>query len=329
MSPEREHIMISTKEQSNALTIMEQAGALFNVTYPPARYWDEGNTTVDDYPMPLVQEGKNKDTPQYKWAVRADTNAILGLHSGTYPENESYEYLGEMAERMFPNSTTGCTVIGEGERIMLKQDIGETIDLGGDDTIKPQVLWISSFNGSWATSVMDSVYRWFCSNQIIDGAAIFKCRHTQNHNYTLEHRANILNLTIERANRFAEMARILKDQAYTNAQFETLTKELIPDPRPFTEDEKKEGEASQRRWTVVLKKRQALDTKWKEECEHFQAANKWLAYNAIQGAEQHRINSGFQETEAAINKALVKAVDGKSPLASRAASLLMNEPVLI
>ena len=316
---EREHLFIKTeKEKHNAVDLMESTGALFKVNYPPARFWQEGDLGwVDEYPMPLHQEGKHKDTPLHKWVVREDTGDVLGLHGGTYPENESYLYLGEMAEQMFPESTVGCRIIGKGERLMLTQDIGEPVDLGEGDLIKPQILWITSMNASWSTAVMDSMYRWFCSNQIVMGSALFSCRHTENHNYTLQQRSWVLEESMRRAQNFAAMARVMKDQEYTDEQFKELTKQLVPDPKPLPGD----TEVKQVRWTLVYKKRDHLGNKWNEECEQW-SPNRWTAYNAVQGCEQHHINSGFKETDAAVEKSLIKAVNGKTPLADKALSIL-------
>ena len=51
--------------------------------------------------------------------------------------------------------------------------------------------------------------------------------------------------------------------------------------------------------------------------------NKWLAYNAVQGAEQHYINAGYKPRRLKNqHKALVKAVDGKSRLGDKALALL-------
>ena len=315
------HQLIQTTDKSSALDVMERAGARFDVNYPPATYIQSDRMDGPDgvIETPQYGEGKHEGTELYKWVVREDTGDVLGLHSGTYPEIANYEFLGELAERMFPNSTTGCTVIGKGERIMLKQDITDKIDLGGD-VIQPQVLWISSFNGTWATSVMDSVYRWFCANQIVTGNALFKCRHTENHNYTLEQRSYVLEESIKRARNFTTMAKIMKDQDYTDEQFKALTEQLVPKPLLLPGDK----EIAERRWTLVHKKREHMINKWNEECEEWGHGTRWLAYNAVQGAEQHHINCGFKETEAAQEKALVKAIDGRTPLSTRALSLLSD-----
>ena len=311
---DKHQFITDTATGGNALAVMKDAGALFKVGYPPAAYLDG---LFDDIQIPRYLEGKHEGENLYKWVVREDTGDTLGLHSGTYPEIESYEFLGEMAEYMFPNSTTGCTVIGNGERVMLKQDISSSIDLDGD-VIQPQVLWISSFNGTWSTSVMDSMFRWFCSNQIVTGNALFKCRHTENHNYTFETRAGVLEEAVKRARTFASMARVLKDQAFTDEEFKALTMTLVPKPMPFPG----ETEVAERRWVIVRKKREHMVNKWNEEREQWGEGTRWLAYNAVQGAEQHHINSGFKQTEAGEEKSLVKAIDGRTPLSTKALNFL-------
>ena len=135
------HPMLNTStdvDSRNALTVMEEAGALFDVHYPAARW---GYT---DHPK--ITTGKNQGLPLYKWVVRTDTDEPLGLHSGTFAQSGSYRQVGEMAEKMFPNSTTSCTVFGKGERMALTQEIGNPIDLGDGDVIQPSLMWISSFN---------------------------------------------------------------------------------------------------------------------------------------------------------------------------------------
>jgi hypothetical protein len=315
-----EHSIIGHRNMDgrNALDVMEEAGALFTVNYPPATYHTSGmNDTEQVVKTPRHTEGKHKDAPICKWVVRDDNHEVLGWHGGTYPEAESYAYLGELAERMFPESTTGCRLLGNGERIMLTQNISEHIDLGGGDTIKPQVLWITSMNATWSTSVLDSMYRWFCSNQIVMGDALFKCRHTENHDYTLEQRAWVLEESVRRAHNFAAMARVMKDQDYTDEQFNELTKQLVPDPLPLPN----ETEVKMIRWTLTNKKRRHMTEKWEAEVEHF-SPNRWAAYNAVQGAEQHHILTGYRETDVAKEKALIKSVDGRTPLTDKALSIL-------
>jgi len=47
-----------------------------------------------------------------------------------------------------------------------------------------------------------------------------------------------------------------------------------------------------------------------------------MAYNAVQGAEQHRINGRMPGGLYNFRKAMEKAIDNKTPLAERAMALL-------
>ena len=314
------------KESNSALEVMENAGALFQVYYPSAQ-WADSDT-------PLVENGVNQGNPLYKWAVRVDDETPLGLHSGTYAQTDSYRYVGEMAERLFPNSTESCTLFGKGERMCLAQNIGDPIDLGDGDIIKPQVLWISSFNGQWSTSVYHLTHRWFCMNQLAGAAPIFSVRHTKNHNFTFEQRSGILQEAMEHAQTLASMARIMKDAEYTDAQFAALVKEVVPLPKAFNDEGDIHATAERR----MKENRDAMQLTWRTECveygnvyKHVKSpseqvdvfdGNKWLAYNAVQGAEQHNINARFNTTDIGKQRSMTKMINGVTPYAARALNLL-------
>ena len=323
-----EHPMLNQRDESskNALAVMANAGALFEVNYPSAMW-------VGSQP-PLVETGVNQGVPLYKWAVRKDNNVPLGLHSGTYAQCDSYKYVGQMAERLFPNSTESCTLFGKGERMALAQNIGDPIDLGDGDVLKPQVLWISSFNGQWSTSVYHLTHRWFCMNQLAGNKPIFSVKHTKNHDFTFEQRSGILQEALEHAHTVARMARTLKDQPYVEAQFDALVKRIVPLPKPYNDDGDIHAIAERR----MKQNRDAMQATWRTECTEFGIVskhmkspseqvdvfdgNKWLAYNAVQGAEQHNINARFNTTDAGKQRSMTKMIQGTTPFAVKALDLL-------
>ncbi len=306
----------------NALDVMEEAGALFDVSYPRAEFLSASG----DMTAPLIGTGINAGMPLNKYVVRDDDDTVLGIHSGTFPESGSYRFLGQMAERIFPNSTTSCTVFDHGERVALTQDIGKSVDLGDGDVIRPQLIWTSSFNGQWATKVHDLVGRLWCTNQLISATALFSVKHTKFHDITFAQRANIIEAAATRAQIVATQAQMMKDQAFTDQQFKELTRGLVPLPP------KKEGEEwHMKAFNLIERKRGAMTAKWAEECEHWSpnhattgVGNKWLAYNAVQGAEQHQINAQFTDSEVGRQRSLTRAINGKAPLADKALALLVN-----
>jgi predicted DNA-binding protein (MmcQ/YjbR family) len=234
-----------------------------------------------------------------------------------------------MAERLFPNSTESCTLFGKGERMALAQNIGDPIDLGDGDIIKPQVLWVSSFNGQWSTAVFHLTQRWFCMNQLTGAAPIFSVKHTKHHNLTFEQRSGILSEAMAHAETLGRMARMMKDQDYTNDEFNELVKLVVPLPKAFNDEGEIHAAAERRmkrnRDTMVEAWRTEcteFGTTWKQEEREFFDGNKWLAYNAVQGAEQHNINSQFNTTEVGTQRAMTKMVNGVTPYAKRALNLL-------
>tara|TARA_R110002012_G_scaffold5829_4_gene27017 strand:- start:3187 stop:4218 length:1032 start_codon:yes stop_codon:yes gene_type:complete len=332
-----EHPMLNTKkdvDSRNALDVMENAGALFEVHYPAATWGYDGD-------HPTITSGKNEGLPLYKWVVRTDTDEPLGLHSGTFAESGSYRQVGEMAEKMFPNSATSCTLFGKGERMALTQDIGEKIDLGDGDVIQPSIMWISSFNGQWSTGVFDLIGRLFCANQLVGQTPLFSVKHTRNHDVTFEQRTSVLVQTIERAEQIGRMAKIMKDQPLVDREFEALIKKVVPVP-PFIKDQdgKNTDRIHAKAEKNMIANRKAMTTMWQKECAEFGLVysrvkpsgeeyevfdgNKWLAYNAVQGAEQHQISTDFMTTEQAQQKSLIKAVNGRTPYADRTWNILVN-----
>jgi hypothetical protein len=323
-----EHPMLNTRDETskNALAVMENAGALFEVNYPSAMW-------VGSQP-PVVETGVNEGIPLYKWAVRADSNVPLGLHSGTYAQTDSYRYVGEMAERLFPNSTESCTLFGKGERMALAQNIGDPIDLGNGDIIKPQVMWVSSFNGQWSTSVYHLTRRWFCMNQLVGNKPIFSVKHTKHHNLTFEQRSHILQEAMEHAQTLARMALALKNQPYVEAQFDALVKRIVPLPKPYNDD----GDIHAIAERTMKRNRDAMHISWRTECTEFGKVtametinaerveifdgNRWLAYNAVQGAEQHNINARFNMSDTGKQRSMTKMINGRTPYAEKALNVL-------
>ena len=309
----------------DAHVVMRESGALFDVDYPPSGY-----VRTVDYPghrektttTPAVKDGVNKGKARHKYVVRTDTGEVLGLHSHTYAETDGYSFIADMAEEMFPESTTSCTVFGNGEKIAVTQDLVNPVDLGDGDWIQSQVCWITSYNGVWPTAVYDLTRRLFCQNQLVGQMPLVRVKHTKNHDHLLEMRIRILEGSIARAKTVSAMARVLRDQEYSAAQFTELVKQLLPTGDQMTERQKEN----------VYNRRHFCQSARQREVDEFGVAdpigrpthigNRWLAYNAVQGAEQHRINGRVRGGTFSRDRALEKAIDQKTPLAEKALALL-------
>ena len=299
----------------DAHVVMRESGALFDVDYPPSGY-----VRTVDYPghrektttTPAVKDGVNKGKARHKYVVRTDTGEVLGLHSHTYAETDGYSFIADMAEEMFPESTTSCTVFGNGEKIAVTQDLVNPVDLGDGDWIQSQVCWITSYNGVWPTAVYDLTRRLFCQNQLVGQMPLVRVKHTKNHDHLLEMRIRILEGSIARAKTVSAMARVLRDQEYSDEQFDRLVSQILP---------VNHTEMTERQANNVMTRQQYCRGAWYKEKEEFGAGNRWLAYNAVQGAEQHRINGRVRGGQFSRDRALEKAIDQKTPLAEKALAL--------
>ena len=300
--------VVETSEPFYARDIMGGAGALFPVYYPAAEYYC---SLREDAHIPTIGSGVYEHAPLYKFVVREDNGQVVGLHSGKYPEVDGYQMLADMADMMFPASTTSCTLWGAGERVAVTQQLSDSIDLGNGDKIQSHLVWISSLDGSWSTSVYDMQRRFFCQNQLV-GRPLIKVRHTKNHDDIFEMKATILKEAAQQALTWQGKALALKEQPMIDSQFFELVNQLVPI----------KDDMSTRKENSVRTARSSMLYRWEQEKKEWGDGNGWLAWNAVQGAEQHTINAGTRRDKA---KSLQKAIEGKTPLANKAMGLILAQ----
>ena len=313
--------MIKSGTKKSAHEYLTEHGGDFEVWYNKAGYYTFENGFVVPE-APTTRHHQDEPEPQFRWVIRKDNGEPIGIHGPGYSQNESYKFVADMMESFLPESTTGCAVLDGGRRLFMTQSIGEPVDLGDGDVIKPEIAWTASFDGTWSTGVYDFTTRVFCSNMLMMGTALFKARRTDQHDITAEYRSRILGDAVAHAETMKRMAVTLKDQSYTDEQFSILTKQLVPEPK--SRRVKGEWVAPHKKSYESFKEKQRhFKNEWRRELETWGDGNKWLAYNAIQGAEQHYINRGTRGNhEAKSTRSLIKAVEGKTPLATKTLELL-------
>ena len=313
--------MITSGTKKSAHEYLTEHGGDFEVWYNKAGYYTFENGFVVPE-APTTRHHQDEPEPQFRWVIRKDNDEPIGIHGPGYSQNESYTFVADMMESFLPESTTGCAVLDGGRRLFMTQSIGEPVDLGDGDVIKPEIAWTASFDGTWSTGVYDFTTRVFCSNMLMMGTALFKARRTDQHDITAEYRSRILGDAVAHAETMKRIAVTLKDQSYTDEQFRILTKQLVPEPK--SRRVKGEWVAPHKKSLESFKEKQShFKNEWRRELETWGDGNKWLAYNAIQGAEQHYINRGTRGNhEAKSTRSLIKAVEGKTPLATKTLELL-------
>lgn len=312
--------MIKSGSKKSAHEYLTEHDGDFEVWYNNAGYYTfEKGFVVPE--APTTRHHQDEPDPLFKWVIRKDNGEPIGIHGPGYSENTSYKFVADMMESFLPESTTGCAVLDGGRRLFMTQSIGEPIDLGGGDVIKPEIAWTASFDGTWSTGVYDFTTRVFCSNMLMMGTALFKARRTEQHDITAEYRSKILGDAMAHAEAMKLLAVTLKNRPYTDEQFDILTKQLVPEPKSTSMT----GWKAPHHKTVENYKEKMywFNNEWRRETETWDDKNKWLAYNAIQGAEQHHINLGQRGNQVVKRtRSLIKAVEGKTPLAKKTLELL-------
>ena len=297
--------------------VAQLMGCDFQVGYEESGFI---SPTTDELVVPRYLSGKKKGLAQFQFIFRADTEQALGVVSGAYPERNGYRHVLDTMEGMFPKTCTGISVFGAGERAVIAQELDDPIDLGDGDLIQPFLYTRMSLNRTWATQCIPKMSRLSCENALGSTGAIITVKATRNHDARLTLEAEIMQESLNQAEAIRRMAFVMKDQQFTDAAFRDMVVQLIPEPES-------EHQASHTRRTNKIA---ACSQAWSNERGDTPIGNMWNAYNAIQGAEQHVINSpntlidesGAKYRDQAIG--LAKTLDGKTPLADTCEKYLVN-----
>jgi hypothetical protein len=285
-------------------------GADFDVLYVASGYI---HPATGEHVVPVYPKGTYKGDPADQYLLRSDTHEVIGNMSGRYPEREGYKHVFDTLEELFPRSCETVTVYGKGERVVVQQVLDDPVDLGGGDFIQPYIYTRMSLNGTWKTEIIPVTQRLACENMLGFGGQLIGVRATKNHDTLLTMRSSVIELAMAQSQTLQNMALILTDQDFTDGMFTEMLDIVIPRP---------EQDAHHKTETAIFAKRGACWNAWRTEREDHPTA--WGAYNAMQGAEQHRINTGGKSTEAAKERALVKALDGNTPIADAAERYLLD-----
>tara|TARA_R110000824_G_scaffold28568_3_gene95819 strand:+ start:388 stop:1368 length:981 start_codon:yes stop_codon:yes gene_type:complete len=296
----------------NVVDVASEVSANFGCHISPKGYLDP---ITNQFVVPKYETGNKRGKPRGLYVLRNDTMEPLGDHSGRYPHRDGYKHVFETIETLFPNSCTDITVFGKGERLAITQQISDRIEIVDGDWIDPIVITIMSLNGVWPTGMFAFDYRISCANILNLADAFIKVKATKNHDDMLTFRSAVLEASRVESEQVATFARKLSQSTLSDSAFYRMLNRVLP---VAAED------AATKTKNVVDAKRAAILNAWSQETNG-DWGNGWLAYNAFQGAEQHRINQGFKDTTAAKQKGLIKSLDGKTPIADAAEEYLREQ----
>ena len=136
----------------------------------------------------------------------------------------------------------------------------------------------------------------------------------------------LLSQAVSKARGLANIAKIAMDESYTNSEFERMVQSL-PSLAALKSKAEPKWDAVEQEWVSAHGRsvnnweftRDSIYDEWATDKERF-GCNKWAAYNAIQGAEQHYLNAGSTGSAA---KAQARAfqsalITPKAPIAAQA-----------
>jgi len=296
------YVMPTATTTTNVVDAALEAGALFQVK-------SEAMTVAGS--VPTIKDGSYKGQPLQKIIYRdlPEGPKVLNVVHPSFPES-NYLQVAEIAEALFPETCQAMAVIEDGERFSFTQAIGEGVDLGGGDVIRPHLLWTASLNSTWSTGAHGLGHRFFCTNQLPLADAHIKVRRTLNHDFTLVTRSAIIAQVTERLQAFGEKVTTLKRIKVSEAQTDALINSLIPEPA-----EGAHGKTINTYQTKVAAIRYYLG----EESSGPAAGTAWGFWNAVQSAESHKLTEGKAQARRQVDM----IVNESQPLTTAAETRLL------
>ena len=301
----------------NVVDVASEVHADFPVEYVASQYTCP---ITGELKTPEYLKGNKRGDALNLYVLRTDgvPSVDLGLHSGRYPQRDGYKHVFETMETMFPSSCTDITVFGKGERIAITQQIGDPIEVMEGDNILPVIITSSSLNGQAKTTINAVGERTRCLNMLDLSKGLIQVKSTKNHDDLLTLRSALLEASKVNSDSLVTFARQLSSSSLSDTAFYRMLNAVLPEA---------EEDAATKTKNAIDAKRYAILNAWSQETNG-DWGNGWLAYNAFQGAEQHRINQGFKSTTVAKQNGFEKVLDRKTPIADAAEQYLREQMLL-
>ena len=308
IEPVIEHVNTFSENENNVHVQAAQVGADFTVSYLEGGYQDD---VGGDFIVPRYDTGEYKGQPKVRYIINNRTGEGIGNHSGRYPIRDGYTSNFEVLEQSFPNTCESVQMFDGGRRVLVTQNLNETTHLPMGDELARYVYSVASLDGSKRSYSVPKALRISCENQLGLALAIFSAKATKHHDSRLWLQSEVFAQGDRQMADVVGMATNFTNQALTDAEFSRMVARIMP--RPLESDSTK----AKNKWE---KSRDAVEANWRKEVAHFGDRNAWVAYNAVQGAEQHKINMNFRTVsdkgyERGLEKSFMSSLEGKTPLA--------------
>ncbi len=308
ITPVVQHVNTFSQNENNCHVQASLTGADFTVSYQNGGYWDD---ELGSFIVPKYDTGEYKGEPKVRYIINDNTGEVVGNHSGRYPIRDGYTSNLEVLEQSFPNTCESVQMFDGGKRILVTQNLNEQFDLPMGDSLARYVYSVASLDGSKRSYSVPMALRISCQNQLGLAKAIFSAKASKHHDSRLWLQAEVFTQGDKQMADVMGMAKQLTAQSLTDAEFSRMVNRIMP--RPLESDSTK----AKNKWE---KSRDAIEANWRKEVSQFGERNAWVAYNAVQGAEQHKINMNFRTKsdkgyERGVQNSFMKSLEGKTPIA--------------
>lgn len=263
--------------------------------------------------LPLYAGSNPTALPEHKAIGRSDTGLIMGVFKQGYQPHQPAEWLvGNVATILDTN--TGDLGIGSagllrgGRQAFVSVEVPDTITTPEGVAFRPNLLAVTSFDGTLATTYKGVVTNVVCDNTMAaglrEGGGAFKVKHSRHSMGKAQEARDALGMVFAIAADFAEEVKGLCEQEVTDAEFERLIKaEFAPAPKG------KDGKApSKRAVTMADNKRADLLTLWR----HDERVAPWrgTGYGVVQALNtwHHHVQSHKGDNRAERN--MIRMVSG-------------------
>lgn len=235
---------------------------------------------------PLDYQPQTVEVPDFKAITRSDNGEVLGIFKDGYQPHQYAEWLlKNVATILDADLSIGSAgLLRGGRQAWVSVETPDTITTPEGVAYRPNLLAVSSFDGTLATTYKPVVTNVVCDNTMAAGlreaGPQFRVKSTKNSLGRLTDAREALGIVHSIADDFAAEVERLSAQEFTDRQFARLVEDLTPyDPNA----------KSTRGETMAMNKRDKLHELWSSDERVVQwrgtAYGAWQAVNTYQTHE--------------------------------------------
>lgn len=247
---------------------------------------------------------RSEEVPGRKAIVRSDSGAVLGIHSDGYAIHQYDETLiGTVARILDDGLSIGSAgLLRNGAQAWVSVEVPDTITTPEGVAFRPNLLAVSSLDGSLASTFKRVVTNVVCDNTMHAGLGEagqqYKIKHTRNSRAKIATARDALGIVHRIADDFAEEVRALCATEVNARQWGRFVEEFAP----------LEPGTTGRGRTMALNKRNDLNRLWKSDAR----VSPWAgtAWGVVQAVNTYTHHEGIVRGAGRAERNMTRAVSG-------------------